>query len=88
MKMLDRHLLREMSAPFLIGLSAFLTVLCLNMAYFVMDLIINKEAPLDEVIRIIALRVPFYLVLAMPVAVLLASSLAMNRITRDRELIA
>lgn len=88
MKTLDSYLLREMSAPFLIGLSAFLTVLCLNMAYFVMDLVINKEAPLDEVIRIIALRVPFYLVLAMPVAVLLASSLATNRITRDRELIA
>ena len=88
MKTLDRYLLHEMSAPFFIGLAGFLTVLCFNMAYFVLDLIVEKEAPVSQIIGIIALRIPCYLVLALPVAVLLASSLAVNRLTRDREIIA
>jgi lipopolysaccharide export LptBFGC system permease protein LptF len=88
LKLLDRYLFRELAAPFLIGLAGFLTVLCLNMVYFVLDLIVDKDAPIREITGIIMLRVPFYLVLALPVAVLLASSLAVNRLTRDRELTA
>ncbi|MCA1594949.1 MAG: LptF/LptG family permease [Chloroflexi bacterium] len=88
MKLLDRYLVGEVENPFLIGLSAFLTVLCLNMVYFVLDLIVEKEAPLREILQLIVLRLPFFLVLAMPVAVLLSVSLAVSRITRDQELIA
>jgi len=88
MKLLDRYLLREVENPFLIGLAAFLTVLCLNMVYFVLDLIVEKDAPIREILQLIVLRLPFFLVLAMPVAVLLSVSLAVSRITRDRELIA
>jgi len=88
LKLLDAYLLRELAAPFLIGLFAFITVLCLNMAYFVLNLIVEKEVSLGEIVRIIALRMPFYLVLATPVAVLVASSLALNRLTRDHELTA
>jgi LPS export ABC transporter permease LptG len=58
------------------------------MLYFVLNLIVEQDAPLGEIVSIILLRVPFYIILALPVAVLLASSLALNRITRDRELIA
>ena len=88
MRTLDRYLLREMSVPFLIGLGAFLIILCFNMVYFTIDLIASGTAEIGDVLLLILLRIPFFLVMALPVASLLAASLALNRITRDRELLA
>ncbi len=88
MKLLDRYLLAEMLPPFLGACLTFVVLLVGHMLYTVVQVVVERAAPLPSVAEFVLLKVPGAAVLAIPVSALLAVSLAFNRLAADGELLA
>lgn len=88
MKLLDKYVLKEMISPFLITVCAFIWMLVGDMLFANVKLVIERHVPLILVLKMLALKVPWSLGYALPLAVLFASSLAVNRLARDTEVTA
>src|SRR5574337_200531 len=83
--LIDRHLLREMAASFMLGLVTFTFVLLMDQMMRLMDLIINKGAPVGVVFRLIAYVLPFSLTVTIPMSVLLAVLATYGRVSSEGE---
>jgi len=83
--LIDRHLLSEMTASFALGLVTFTFVLLMDQMMRVMDLIINKGAPVSVVLRLIAYVLPFSLTVTIPMSVLLAVLATYGRVSSEGE---
>jgi len=88
MKVLDRYLVREMLAPFLIGTVAVVLMFQANMIIALFKNLEMSNVPLLTVAQIIFFKTPEFLVLTLPIGTALAASLAVSRITRESELTA
>jgi len=88
MKSLDRYVLKEMIAPFLISVFAFVVLLIGRVIFDNIDRIIELGVPFPLVIRLIAFQIPWMMGMVLPLAVLFATSLAVNRLARDSEITA
>ena len=88
MRLHDRHLLRELGAPFLIGVVTFAVILLGDAARQISDTIINQRTPLSLIAKYIWLRTPNAVVWSLPVGTLLGVSLAIAGMTRDGEITA
>ena len=88
MRLFDRYALRELIVPFATGLVVFTMLMLGNVLYLTLRLIVSRRAPAGLVIQYLLLKAPYVLALALPVATVLAVSLAVNRLTRDFELAA
>lgn len=88
LKLTDRYLLSEMAVPFITWLIALIVMILGNFLFLLLRASYGRRLPLDEVMRFLAFRVPFSIVLAIPMATLFATSLALNRLARDGELVA
>lgn len=86
MRLFDRYALRELIVPFGMGLLVFTMLMLGNVLYLTLRLIISRRAPAGLVIQYLLLKAPYVVSLAFPVAMVLAVSLAVNRLTRDFEL--
>lgn len=85
--LIDRHLLREMAASFALGLVTFTFVLLMDQMMRLMDLIINKGAPVLVVLRLIFYILPFSLTVTIPMSVLLAVLATYGRVSSEGEAI-
>lgn len=85
--LIDRQLLREMAASFALGLGTFTFVLLMDQMMRVMDLIINKGAPIGVVLRLILYVLPFSLTVTIPMSVLLAVLATYGRVSSEGEAI-
>jgi lipopolysaccharide export LptBFGC system permease protein LptF len=88
MKTLDRYLLAEMLWPFVGGLLTFATLITGHMLFLAIEVLVDHHVPLWGVMRYVGYQLPGATIMALPVATLLASSLALNRLARDHEFIA
>jgi lipopolysaccharide export system permease protein len=88
MKLLDRYLLAEMAWPFLGGLLTFVVLISGHMLFLAIETMVDHHVPFGGVVRYVAYQIPGATIMALPVATLLAASLALNRLARDHELIA
>ncbi|MEI6503904.1 MAG: LptF/LptG family permease [Armatimonadota bacterium] len=88
MKILDRYLLAEMAWPFLGGILTFVVLISGHMLFLAIETMVDHHVPLSGVLRYVAYQIPGALIMALPVATLLAASLALNRLARDHEIIA
>lgn len=88
MKVLDRYLVRELSAPFLIGVLGFVLVMAVDLLFTMADLIINKGVPLWAVVKLLIYKLPSIMVLTFPVSTLFATAMALGRLSKDSEIIA
>ena len=88
MKILDRYLLAEMAWPFLGGLLTFVVLISGHMLFLAIETMVDHHVPFTGVLRYVAYQIPGALIMALPVATLLAASLALNRLARDHEIIA
>ena len=88
MKTLDRYLLAEMLWPFVGGLLTFATLITGHMLFLAIEILVDHHVPLWGVVRYVGYQLPGAAIMALPVATLLASALALNRLARDHELIA
>lgn len=85
--LIDRYLLREMAASFALGLGTFTFVLLMDQMMRLMDLIINKGAPVLVVLRLIFYVLPFSLTVTIPMSVLLAVLATYGRVSSEGEAI-
>jgi lipopolysaccharide export system permease protein len=85
---LDRYVLTELSGPFGFGLSAFLTIIAATQVLNLGRLVTNEHAPLWAAIAIFMWQLPAEIVLVIPMALLLGTLLAIQRLSGDSELTA
>jgi lipopolysaccharide export system permease protein len=87
-RILDRYVLREVLAPFITWV-AFLFLLLTVMQFLRgSDVLLGSAVTLIDVAKIIVALGPHFLVMAIPVAFLLAILLGLGRLSEDRELTA
>ncbi|MHB9023883.1 MAG: LptF/LptG family permease [Armatimonadota bacterium] len=87
MRRIDRYLLSEMAIPACIGGVLVLVLLTGNWLYSLLKLLYTGANPHD-VLMILVYRLPSVLMLAIPASLMLGAALALNRLERDRELLA
>lgn len=86
MKTLDKYVAKEMVVPFTAGFSVVLILYVGNIIYTNISLIVSKLQQWPDVLYFIALKTPYFVMLALPAGALFGCSLAITRLTRDSEL--
>ncbi len=88
MKNLDKYVLKEMIAPFLVSIFAFVVMLVGRVIFDNIDFIIEKRVPGPLIIQLIVYQLPWIIGMVLPLATLFSTSLAVNRMGRDSEITA
>lgn len=86
-RIINRYLMREIIGIFFLALTIFTLVLLMGRMVKLMEMVVANGVPLAEVIRLIILLLPSFLVLTIPMALLLAVLLAFGRLSSDNEII-
>ncbi|MBC7805268.1 MAG: LptF/LptG family permease [Akkermansiaceae bacterium] len=86
MRLSDRYILSELLLPFFISTFAVLMMLVGSILYDRLDRMLQEKWPVETVVRMLILGIPKVLTMALPVAVALSTSLAVNRMARDGEM--
>lgn len=85
-RIINRYLMREITGIFVLGLTIFTLVLLMGRMVKLMEMVVANGVPLAEVLRLIILLLPSFLVLTIPMAFLLAVLLAFGRLSNDNEI--
>ena len=85
---LTRYLLSEVLPPFILGLLTFTFILLIARILKLVELIVTRGIPLTQVGKLLALILPTFLELTLPMAFLLAILLGLGRLSGDQELLA
>jgi lipopolysaccharide export system permease protein len=85
---LDRYLIEQLGGPFLFGLSAFTLIFVATQILAIGRLVTDEHAPLVAAIQYFLWDMPQYLLLVIPMAMLLGSLLAMQRLSGESEITA
>ncbi len=89
MKLLvERYVLKEVAVPFGLTMLAMIIIMLIQRMIKITDWIVNRGAPLEYVMKLMALLLPFFFTLVTPAALLLATLLAVNRMSADGEITA
>jgi lipopolysaccharide export system permease protein len=87
--LLDRWLLNELLGPLLFGIAAFTAVsLSVGVVFELVRRIAESGLPVQTAVEVLILRLPGFLVLAFPMATLMATLLAFSRLSGSSELTA
>ncbi|MFM7320101.1 MAG: LptF/LptG family permease, partial [Armatimonadota bacterium] len=81
----DRYVLREFAGPFAAGLVLSVLLILVLQLQRATGGLVRGGASLVEIVRPLLYDIPRIVVMAMPVATALGTSLAVNRLARDRE---
>jgi lipopolysaccharide export system permease protein len=85
-KQLDRYILLEMVVPFLIGQAAIVMLLTGSVLYNNADVLLVNQVPVQYIVRIVLYFIPFLVNMTMPVAMAVAASLAISRLSASSEI--
>jgi LPS export ABC transporter permease LptG/LPS export ABC transporter permease LptF len=85
---IDRYLLRELVAPFGLGVILFTFFLVLDRIYQLTELVITKGVPFHLVLQLLGFMLPSFLAHTLPMALLVAVLLAGGRLAGDLEIVA
>lgn len=89
MRRFDRYLIREMVGPFVFGLGAFLIVTVgIDLIYRALDLILNNGLPAGPVLKAMAYRLPWLLVLCFPGAMIFSTLMSFGELSGHGEITA
>ena len=83
---LYRYLFREISVPFLLGMTTFTSVLLMGRLLKQADMVVAKGVPLSEILWMVVYLLPYFCLVTIPMAVLLAVLLAFGRLSADSEI--
>jgi len=87
--LIDRWLLNELVGPLLFGIAAFTAVsLSVGVVFELVRRIAESGLPIGAALQVLLLRLPGFLVLAFPMATLMATLLAYSRLSGSSELTA
>lgn len=84
----DKAYAREMLLPMSIGLIVLMLVMAGNFVYWAINSVINQGMSISPVVRLFLLAAPGFAVQGIPVGVILAVCLVLNRAVRDNEVVA
>jgi lipopolysaccharide export system permease protein len=87
-KTLNLYLCREIAVPFLLGMATFTSVLLMGRLMKLADLVVAKGVPLSDIGRMVVYLLPYFCVVTIPMAFLLALLLAFGRLSADSEVTA
>lgn len=87
-RILYRYTLREMLAPFVLGLGVFTFVLLLARLLRLIELVVNRGLPATQVVLLFSYLLPAFLEVTVPMAMLLAILVAFGRLSADSEITA
>jgi lipopolysaccharide export system permease protein len=85
---LDRYLVSELGGPSLFGLSAFTLIFVATQILAIGRLVSEQHAPLWAAVEYFLWDMPAYLLLVIPMAMLLGTLLAMQRLSSESEVTA
>ncbi len=85
---MDGYLVSELGGPFLFGLSAFTLIFVATQIIAIGRLVSEEHAPLWAAVELFLLSMPQYLLLVIPMAMLLGTLLAMQRLSGESEITA
>jgi lipopolysaccharide export system permease protein len=85
---LDRYVVSELIGPFNFGLSAFTLIIAATNILAISRLVSEEHAPLGASVAYFLWQIPEIVVTVMPMAMLLGTLLAMQRLSGDSELTA
>jgi lipopolysaccharide export system permease protein len=89
MKLLDRHILRELIGPFLFGVAAFTSIMfASNELFRITELLAEYHAPIGKAAELMLLHMPSIVVVTLPMSMLLAALLGFGRLSGDSEVVA
>lgn len=87
-KIIDRYIISQVLSYFL-GMVALLTILLIVETMFeLMEMLINKKVPIISVIELLIYRLPAFLAVTFPVALLGSSELAIAQMSTNNEIAA
>ncbi len=85
---IERYIWGEALGYFMVGSMAFTFFMIVTTIFTLGEKIFTKNIPPFTVTKVLLLSAPAFLVLAIPVALLFATLMSMNRLNRDNEIIA
>jgi lipopolysaccharide export system permease protein len=85
---MDRYLVAELGGPFTFGLSAFTLIFVATQILAIGRLVTEEHAPLWAAVEYFLWDMPQFLLLVIPMAMLLGTLLAMQRLSGDSEVTA
>ncbi len=88
LSILDRYMLTELSGPFIFGLSAFTLIFAATQLLAIGRMVSSEHVPLWAAIEIFFWALPGYMGLVIPMALLLGTLLAIQRLSGESELTA
>jgi len=84
----DRYVVREMVGPFLVALFGLVLFIMLSLIINLSELVVDRGVSLGLLVRLLVLKLPSLVVLALPVSGLFAMFIGLGRLAHDREIIA
>lgn len=86
---MDRYLAAELLLPFLFGVGAFCSVgVAVGAVFELVRKVVESGLSLTVALNVLLLKLPYFIVYAFPMAVLLATLMTYSRLSSDSELIA
>jgi len=85
---INRYIAKEIIVPFILGLGIFTFILLMDKVLNLTELVVSKGVSFGEAISLILYILPSFLVIAIPMAFLLAVLLAFGRLSTDEEITA
>lgn len=82
----DRYILKEVLAPFLLGVGAFVIILIGDILYTLAEFIATRKITLPAVLALLAYKIPAILVITFPVSTLIGVLLGIGRLVKDHEI--
>lgn len=86
--LLDRYLWRHLRGLFLFGVGLFTLFLMVNHLFFLARLVLQEGATFLVALELLSYRLPYFLAYSFPMAMLLASLMAISRLSDGQEITA
>ena len=87
-RLLDRYVWRQLGELFTFGVGIFTLLLLVNHLFLVARLVLQQGAAFSVALQLLIYRLPYFLAFSFPMAMLLASLLAIGRLSDGQEITA
>ncbi|MEA1939786.1 MAG: LptF/LptG family permease [Candidatus Caldatribacteriota bacterium] len=87
-RILDRYIVKEVMSFVALAVAGLTIMLIMDTLFELMEMLINKKVAWQYIIKLLAYRLPAFLVVTFPISLLASSELAIGRLSTDGEITA
>jgi LPS export ABC transporter permease LptF len=87
-KILDRYIIKEVMSFVALAVAALTIMLIMQTLFELMDMLINKRVAWTYIVKLLAYRLPAFLVVTFPISLLASSELAIGNLSTNGEITA